>query len=167
MLLPLFSWAVDASYYSSLNNKKDGDLRSALTQLLYNKHTLFDKYGASGTANWDFPFDYDSNGYVWDIYTSGCQMTKTIGSGNTCCCDGLNREHIVCQSSFGGSGNEDKIPQYSDRHHLYLVDAHTNSYRNNYAFGECHTSSDASHGSCKKSSTHLPGESNTTCATHS
>ncbi len=155
------SWAIDQTYYSSLEGKKDANLRQALTVLLYTNHTKFDKY------NWDFPFDYDSNGYVWDIYTRDCQMPSDIGTGNTCCCDGVNREHVVCQSTFGQGDSKDKIPQYSDRHHLFLVDAHTNSFRSNYAYGECHTSADASHGSCANSSTHIPGEGNSTCEQHS
>ena len=155
------SWAIDQTYYSSLEGKKDANLRQALTVLLYTNHTKFDKY------NWDFPFDYDSNGYVWDIYTRDCQMPSDIGTGNTCCCDGVNREHVVCQSTFGQGDSKDKIPQYSDRHHLFLVDAHTNSFRSNYAYGECHTSADASHGSCTNSSTHIPGEGNSTCEQHS
>lgn len=127
----------EEDYYQSLVGKKDAALRSALTYLLYSKHTLFDKYGSSGTANWDFPFDYDENGYVWDIYTKDCNMTKDQGSTSSCCCTGLNREHLVCQSTFGGSSNMDKIPQYCDRHSLFLTDARTNQIRNDQAFGEC------------------------------
>lgn len=161
VLVAQFGWGVDNTYYASLENKSDAELRQALTVLLYTNHTKFDKY------NWDFPFDYDNSGYVWDIYTNGCQMTTSIGTTNTCCCDGVNREHVVCQSTFGQSDSKDKIPQYSDRHHLFLVDAHTNSFRSNYAYGECKTSSDASHGSCDKSSTHIPSEGTTTCDLHS
>ena len=128
---------IEEDYYQSLVGKKDAALRSALTYLLYSKHTLFDKYGSSGTANWDFPFDYDENGYVWDIYTKDCNMTKDQGSTSSCCCTGLNREHLVCQSTFGGSSNMDKIPQYCDRHSLFLTDARTNQIRNDQAFGEC------------------------------
>ena len=155
------SWGVNQAYYESLNGKSDAQLRQALTVLMYTKHTMFDRY------NWDFPFDYDSEGYVWDIYTRDCQMRSDIGTGNTCCCDGVNREHVVCQSTFGQSASEDKIPQYSDRHHLFLTDAHTNSFRNNYAYGDCHTSADAYHGSCTNSSTHIPGEGTSTCEQHS
>ena len=155
------SWAVNQAYYESLDNKSDAQLRQALTVLLYSKHTKFDKY------NWDFPFDYDSEGYVWDIYTRDCQMRSNIGTGSTCCCDGINREHVVCQSTFGQGASENKIPQYSDRHHLFLVDAHTNSFRSNYAYGECHTSANASHGSCKNGSTHIPSEGKSTCEQHS
>lgn len=129
---------VSADYYNSLDGKKDGELRSALTVLLFNHHIYYDKYdgAVSGTENWDFPFDYDSDGYVWDIYTQNCQMRSDIGSTQSCCCSGLNREHLVCQSTFGGSGNKDKVPQYADRHSLFLTDARTNQIRNDQPFGE-------------------------------
>ena len=158
-ILPL--WGVDASYYSSLNNKNGDQLRAALTQLLYNHHIYYDKYDgdASGSENWDFPFDIDPNtGYVWDIYTKDCNMPANIGSGQSCCCSGLNREHLVCQSTFGGSGNKDKVPQYADRHALFMTDARTNQIRNDQPFGEVDkTSSKATNGN---------GSSCTNCTDH-
>ena len=145
------AFAVDASYYSSLNGKKDSELRSALTVLLYNHHIYYDKYdgSTSGTENWDFPFDYDPNtGYVWDIYTTGCNAPANIGSSGSCCCTGLNREHLVCQSTFGGSDNKDKVPEYADRHSLFLTDAYTNQRRNDQAFGEVDKTKTTSKGGC-------------------
>ena len=154
----LFSWAVDASYYSSLNGKKDSELRSALTQLLYNKHTLFSKY------NWAFPMDLDDSGNVIDIYTTGCGFTNSSEHTYKCCCDGLNREHVVCQSTFDPDDQaQDKRPQFSDRHHLYLVDGMSNTHRNNHAFGEC---TSGAHGSCKTASTVIPSEGTSTCSNH-
>lgn len=160
ILITLPGLAVDDTYYSSLNNKKDSELRQALSQLLYNHHIYYDKYdgSASGTENWDFPFDYDNNGYVWDIYTHDCNMPSTIGSGQSCCCDGLNREHLVCQSTFGGSANKDKVPQYADRHALFLTDARTNQIRNDQAFGEVDKTSDKA--------TNGNGSSCTNCTNH-
>ena len=142
---------VSQAYYASLNSKSGSSLRSALTVLLYNHHIYYDKYdgASSGTENWDFPFDYDSNGYVWDIYTKGCDMTNTTGSTASCCCSGLNREHLVCQSTFGGSENKDKVPQYADRHSLFLTDAYTNQRRNDQAFGEVDSTQTISKGSCE------------------
>ena len=157
-LLPL--WGVDATYYSSLDGKSGDQLRSALTQLLFNHHIYYDKYDGddSGTENWDFPFDYDPiTGYVWDIYTNGCNMPSNIGSSGTCCCSGLNREHLVCQSTFGGSGNKDKVPEYADRHALFLTDAYTNQRRNDQAFGEVDKTKTISKGSCAKCEEVAPG----------
>ena len=149
---------MDASYYSSLNGKKDSELRSALTVLLYNKHTLFSKY------DWDFPYDYDSSGNLLDIYSDcGFNSNNTYTSDYKCCCDAINREHVICQSNFGGSGNKDKIPQYSDRHHLYPVDGRSNGHRSDLPFGEC---SSGSHGTCSTASIVYPSEGTSTCQNH-
>ena len=151
-------WAVDQSYYSSLEGKQGSDLRAALTLLLYERHTTFVSY------NWDFPYDYDSEGNMLDIYSScGFNSNNKYESSYKCCCDAINREHVVCQSNFGGSDNNGKIPQYSDRHHLYPVDGRANGHRSDLPFGEC---SKGSHGSCNSSSTVYPGEGTSTCENH-
>ena len=152
-------WAdVTASYYSSLNGLKDDALREALTELLYTKHTQFVSY------NWDFPYDYDSDGNMLDIYSScGYNNHNTYPSSYKCCCDAVNREHVVCQSNFGGSSNNGKVPQYSDRHHLYPVDGRANGHRSDLPFGEC---SGGAHGTCNSSSTILPDEGTSTCSNH-
>ena len=150
--------AVNRSYYSSLDGKKDDALRAALTELLYTKHTIFVKY------NWDFPYDYDSDGNMLDIYSScGYNSHNTYPTSYKCCCDAINREHVVCQSNFGGSDSKDKIPQYSDRHHLYPVDGRANGHRSDLPFGEC---SKGNHGSCSSASTTYPSEGTSTCANH-
>ena len=151
-------WAVDANYYSSLNNKSGSELRSALTELLYNKHTLFSKY------DWDFPYDYDNSGNMLDIYSNcGFNSNNEYSSTYKCCCDAINREHVICQSNFGGNDSKDKIPQYSDRHHLYPVDGRANGHRSDLPFGEC---SGGSHGSCSSASTVYPSEGKSTCSNH-
>ena len=150
--------AVNQSYYSSLNGKSDDALRAALTELLYTKHTTFVKY------NWDFPYDYDSDGDMLDIYSScGYNNHNTYPTSYKCCCDAVNREHVVCQSNFGGNDSKDKIPQYSDRHHLYPVDGRANGHRSDLPFGEC---SKGNHGSCSSASTTYPSEGTGTCANH-
>lgn len=158
MSLPLIARAVDALYYSSLNGKSNNELRSALTLLLYNKHTLFSKY------DWDFPYDYDASGNMLDIYSDcGFNNNNTYTSDYKCCCDAVNREHVICQSNFGGSDSKDKIPQYSDRHHLYPVDGRANGHRSDLPFGEC---SGGAHGSCSNSSLVYPSEGTSTCSNH-
>lgn len=150
--------AVNQSYYSSLNGKSDDALRAALTELLYTKHTTFVKY------NWEFPYDYDSDGNMLDIYSScGYNNHNTYPTSYKCCCDAVNREHVVCQSNFGGNDSNGKIPQYSDRHHLYPVDGRANGHRSDLPFGEC---SKGNHASCSSSSTIIPSEGTSTCANH-
>ena len=150
--------AVDKSYYNSLDGKSGTALREALTELLYTKHTTFVSY------NWDFPYDYDNEGNMLDIYSScGYNSHNNYPTSYKCCCDAVNREHVVCQSSFGGSANNGKVPQYSDRHHLYPVDGRANGHRSDLPFGEC---SGGKHGSCSSSSTIIPSEGTSTCANH-
>lgn len=108
--------------------------------------------------------DLDDSGNVIDIYTTGCGFTNSSAHTYKCCCDGLNREHVVCQSTFDPDDKaENNRPQHSDRHHLYLVDGMSNTHRNNHAFGEC---TSGAHGSCKTASTVIPSEGTSTCSNH-
>lgn len=119
-------WAVDESYYSSLNDKKDGVLRTAITSLVYTHHTTALGY------NWNFA-DMDIVGNeVLDMYST-CSWTETTDQcGNySGVCGCYNREHTVPQSLFS-----ERSPQVGDRHHLFLTDGKVNSVRSNYAFGE-------------------------------
>ncbi len=146
-------YAINSTYYSSIDGKKDSGLREALTTLLYNNHTTGLSY------DWTFDgIDWDNSGNVYDIY-SDCGHKKTDATSSyQCCCDAINREHVVPQSTF-----ESKYPQYADRHHLYVVDGKVNGYRSNYAFGEC---SGGTKGSCNNSSTVKPSEGTATCSNH-
>lgn len=146
-------YAINSTYYSSIDGKKDSGLREALTTLLYNNHTKGLSY------DWDFDgIDWDNSGNVYDIY-SDCGHKKTDAtSPYQCCCDAINREHVVPQSTF-----DSKYPQYADRHHLFVVDGKVNGYRSNYAFGEC---SSGTKGSCNNSSTVKPSEGKASCSNH-
>lgn len=134
------SFAVDATYYSSLDGKSGSDLREAITNLVYNKHN------DNGSYDWYFTgIDYDADGKtLLDIYST-CGHTSSSDHSYKCCCDGINREHIIPQSLFGSTGK-----QYHDRHHLFLVDGRANGHRSSYAFGECSAGSKAT---CSSSST--------------
>lgn len=146
-------YAVDKSYYNSLDGKSGTALREAMTSLLYDKHTTGLGY------NWVFDgIDWDSDGNVYDIY-SDCGHTKNDATDQyKCCCDAINREHVVPQSLFGKSA-----PQVSDRHHLFVVDGKANGYRSDYAFGEC---SGGTKGTCNNASTVKPSEGKATCTNH-
>lgn len=99
-----------------------------------------------------------------DVYSDcGFNNNNTYTSDYKCCCDAVNREHVICQSNFGGSDSKDKIPQYSDRHHLYPVDGRANGHRSDLPFGEC---SGGAHGSCSNSSLVYPSEGTSTCSNH-
>lgn len=122
-------WAVDETYYASLNNKKDEVLRTAVTSLVYTHHTTALGY------NWNFADMDIVNHEVLDMYST-CSWTETTdqcGSySGVCGC--YNREHTVPQSLFNSES-----PQEGDRHHLFLTDGKVNAVRSNYAFGETNT----------------------------
>lgn len=119
-------WAVDETYYSSLNNKKDEALRTAITSLVYTHHTTALGY------NWNFADMDIVNHEVLDMYStcSWSESTDQCGTySGVCGC--YNREHTVPQSLFSSQS-----PQVGDRHHLFLTDGKVNAVRSNYAFGE-------------------------------
>lgn len=122
-------YAVEKSYYNSVNGTSGTTLRQALTTLTYTKHTTDLGY------NWTFDGIDVVNGEVLDMY-SNCAWTPTTDQcGNISgVCGCYNREHLVPQSLF-----ENKAPQVSDRHHLFLTDGKVNGMRSSYPFGETNT----------------------------
>ena len=125
-LVTINIWAVDPSYYNSLNGKSGSALREAVTALTYSKHTTAMGY------NWTFDNIDIVNGVVLDMYST-CDWTVTSDQcGNySGICDCYNREHTVPQSLFNKQS-----PQVGDRHHLFLTDGKVNGVRSDYAFGE-------------------------------
>ena len=118
-------YAVDKSYYNSIDGKSGTALREALTTLTYTKHTTDVGY------NWTFDGIDIVNGEVLDIYSTCTWTASQQGKNYTDICDSYNREHLVPQSVF-----EEKTPQRSDRHHLFLADGKVNQIRSSYPFGE-------------------------------
>ncbi len=129
LLISSSAWAVDASYYTSLNDKSGSDLRTALTSLTTSKHTTQLGY------DWTFDGIDIVNGTLEDIYST-CNWSTTgsdqCSGGYSSVCDCYNREHVVPQSLFN-----EVSPQRGDRHHLFLTDGKVNNQRANYPFGEC------------------------------
>lgn len=121
-------FAVEKSYYNSLDGKRGTALREALTNLVYTHHTTDLGY------NWTFDGIDIVNGEVLDIYSTCTWSSGQQGKSYSGICDGYNREHVVPQSVF-----DEKAPQVSDRHHLFLVDGMVNNKRSSYPFGETNT----------------------------
>lgn len=119
------------TYYSAANGKKGAALKTALRGIIYNRTEQ--TYGSLWTAF--YTTDVRDGDKVWDMYSN---MTLTLGtnqdtgSGNA---EGqyYNREHSFPQSWFGG---ENKMPMYTDLHHVYPTDKFVNGKRANYPFGE-------------------------------
>lgn len=117
--------AVPEGYYDALNGKTGKALRQAAKSVV-RKHTAISY--SSGT--WD-AFKTTDTRFVdgrsawWDMYSNNVVYTS---QGH----DGLNVEHSVANSWWGGSKND----AYKDLFHLYPSDSKANSSRGNYPLGE-------------------------------
>jgi len=132
-------FAVDATYYTSLDGKSGTTLFSALktvsgtgaTQLSYtpgiwNAYSATDLYPADSVGK---------AGKIWDMY-SNCTWTYSTNQCGTYGveCDCYNREHSLPKSWFGDDGPT--TPPGLDLMHLVPTDGYVNGRRSNYAFGE-------------------------------
>ncbi|MDE6282840.1 MAG: endonuclease [Muribaculaceae bacterium] len=118
---------IPAGYYSSVSGKRDGELKTALHNLLYN-HTLISSY--SNLPNYFrktdvYPPGDPRYGQWWDMYSNIPLYTYSFS--------GLNREHSFPKSWWGGSTD---TPAYVDLNHLYPSEAAANMAKSNYPLGE-------------------------------
>lgn len=113
---------IPTGYYTSLNGKKDVALKTAVRDIIYN-HTEVSSYSdlpqyfrktdaRPGTNQW------------WEMYSDEVFYLPSFS--------GLNREHSVPKSWWGGSTS---IPAYTDLNHLYPSEMNANSAKNNYPLG--------------------------------
>ena len=113
---------IPTGYYTSLNGKKDVALKTAVRDIIYN-HTEVSSYSdlpqyfrktdaRPGTNQW------------WDMYSDEVFYLPSFS--------GLNREHSVPKSWWGGSTS---IPAYTDLNHLYPSEMNANSAKSNYPLG--------------------------------
>ena len=139
LLISISAWAVDASYYTSLNEQSGANLFNAIHTVAnngFNQLSYGDLWTAYETTDL-YPAGHANAGKIWDMY-SNCIFTsmtdKDPGSGNTEC-QYYNREHSIPKSWFcdctTGMG--------ADLFHLVPTDKIVNGKRSNYAFGEVAT----------------------------
>lgn len=125
LILAAQIWSVDRQYYATLEGKSGDALRQAITAIVYQHHTNDAGY------NWNFQNIDIVDGVVLDMYSTCVWTSSQQGKNYNGICDGYNREHTVPQNVFN-----EKYPQKSDRHHLFLTDGKVNGVRSNYPFGE-------------------------------
>lgn len=118
---------IPAAYYSSVSGKRDGELKTALHNLLYN-HTLISSY--NNLPNYFrktdvYPPGNERYGQWWDMYSDIPLYSNSFR--------GLNREHSFPKSWWGGSTT---TPAYIDLNHLYPSEAAANMAKSNYPLGE-------------------------------
>ena len=117
------------NYYADADNKSGDALRSELHAIIA-PHTLVSYDNLRHMYQWSDT--YDAKGEVIEDIYSECkpEFTTTFNDG-TC---GFNREHSLPKSWFGVQVGSQ---MYSDVFHLYPANSNVNSYRNNFAYGEC------------------------------
>ncbi len=127
---------VPAGYYSSLNGKSEGALKTAIHNLLYN-HTHVSSYS-------DLPKYFqrtdvypDGSSRWWDMYSDIPLYAPNF--------TGLNREHAFPKSWWGGSTS---TPAYIDLNHLYHSERNANTAKNNFPLGVV-SSASFDNGICK------------------
>lgn len=132
LLLLLFTTAtliaqVPAGYYDSAEGKTNAELKTSLSNIIKKGTRL--SYGSGAGKTWSGfeKTDRHPNGYVWDMYSE----IKREFPGNAQVPSGMNIEHSVAKSWWGGSTND----AYKDLYHLNPSDSKANSARSNYPLG--------------------------------
>lgn len=118
-----------AGYYASLNGKKEGELKTAIFNLVRN-FTTVSSY--SNLPNYFRQTDVrieNGTSYWWDMYGNIPIESRTFS--------GMNREHSFPKSWWGGS---ESTTAYVDLNHLYPSEAAANMAKSNYPLGVVSTS---------------------------
>ena len=111
-------------YYDNANGLAGAKLKTALHEIIEVGTRV--SYG-SGTWTAFEKTDKTDDGYVWDMYS----YEKRTFPGGGSAPSGMNIEHSVAKSWWGGSNNN----AYKDLYHLNPSDSKANSARSNYPLG--------------------------------
>ncbi|MDO5394617.1 MAG: endonuclease [Bacteroidales bacterium] len=113
---------IPAGYYTSLTGKKEGELKTAIHNLVSN-FTRVSSYQA--LPQYFAKTDVHPNSKLWwDMYSDIPRYAPSFS--------GLNREHSFPKSWWGGLTN---VGAYVDLNHLYPSDMKANSAKSNYPLG--------------------------------
>ena len=144
------SFAVDQTYYTSVNGKSSKDLFDAVHTVAKTGYTSL-SYNGLWTAY--CAIDLNSSDKVWDMYSNATSYTcgsNAQGANYSKEGDSYNREHSIPKSWFGGS--ESNNTPGTDLFHVVPTDGYVNNMRSAYAFGEVASASYTSKSGCKKGS---------------
>ena len=120
-----------AGYYSTLDGKKDGELKAAIHSIV-SKFTRISSY--SDLPKYFQTTDvYPESNRWWDMYSDIPLYAPSF--------NGLNREHSFPKSWWGGS---ESVGAYVDLNHLYPSERAANTAKSNYPLGEVDRSSKVS-----------------------
>ena len=126
--LSVSAYEIPVNYYESASGYAGERLKTELHQLIKGGTRL--SYGSGAGKTWSGfeKTDRHPEGHCWDMYSNN----KRHFPGNAGSISGMNIEHSVAKSWWGGSSNH----AYKDLYHLNPSDAAANSARNNYPLGE-------------------------------
>lgn len=131
-LVLVITASAQQEYYTSIDGTKGGaTLKTALYNLIKNHKQI--SYGSGSSSTWGAFYTTDAvveNGQrrVLDMYSNEKRYFGSKGSA----VDGMNIEHSVAKSWWGGGKNN----AYCDLHHLNPSDQNANSRKSNYPLGE-------------------------------
>lgn len=144
------SFAVDQSYYSSIDGKSGKNLFDAVHSVA---KTGYKSLSYNGLWTAYCAIDLNSSGKVWDMYSNATSYNcggPEEGANYTKEGDAYNREHSIPKNWFGGS-DASNTPG-TDLFHVVPTDGYVNNMRSAYAFGEVASASYTSKSGCKKGS---------------
>ncbi len=144
------SFAVDQSYYSSVDGKSGKTLFDAVHTVA---KTGYKSVSYDGLWTIYCVIDLNSSGKVWDMYSNATSYTcgsSAQGANYKKEGDSYNREHSIPKSWFGGS--ESSNTPGTDLFHVVPTDGYVNNQRSAYAFGEVSSANYTSQSGCKKGS---------------
>lgn len=120
------SAAVPAAYYRTCTGKKEGDLKTALHNLLYNHNEVssYQNLPSYFRITDVYPQGNERYGQWWDMYGNIPLYLPNFW--------GLNREHSFPKSWWGGST---ATPAYVDLNHLYPSESEANKAKRHYPLG--------------------------------
>lgn len=117
---------IPENYYADVDGKKGMDNIINTLHSIISNHTVLN-YNSLESYYERTDFYSDT---LWDMYST-CRYTMSdANKAQDEVCDAWNKEHLVCQSWFSGSGMK------SDLFNVYPTDARVNGMRSNYPYGE-------------------------------
>lgn len=126
-LASLTIWAeVPARYYSTINGKKDAELKTALSNVISKRAQVssYTEYYNNMPQYFRVTDVYPESNRWWDMYSNIPLYAPSF--------KGLNREHCMPKSWWGGATN---IPIYADLNNLFPSEMDANMKKSNYPLG--------------------------------
>ena len=123
--------AVPMGYYSTLAGKSGQALKNAIHDLAVQR--TVHSYGSLWTYFPQTDHMPDDPTQVWDMYSDYTYYFSTHLGNST---SGMNKEHSVPKSWWGGYTESQGYIAYTDLNHLYPSDAEANGAKLHYPLGE-------------------------------